>query len=151
MRGQMAGSTRRVAILIGAAIAMAAPGCRSITVSSATGVVVATVGESVPAGLEPAYVVEIDGRLQSYAQRSFALAPGVHVIRAAPHVPGPTHQVPTQEAMIRHIRNDPLELDVRPGQVYRIALRVLVPPDYTTRTGYWQAVVASSHPASGGG
>lgn len=140
---------RAVVLLTATAVVWTMSGCRSADVVADTGTVVSTVGESVPLGLEPAYIVEIDGRLQSHAQRSFPLAPGIHVIRVAPHVAGPTHQVPTQRAMVMHIRNDPLELEVRAGWVYRIALEVLEPPDYTTRTGHWQAVLASSRPAAG--
>lgn len=130
------------AIVVTWLIAILAGGCQHSAGARDSGTVVSTVGQTVPSGLEPAYVVRIDGHSVFPSQRGFALAPGIHEIRVAPHIPGPTHQVPTHEAMITVLRNDALELDVREGWTYFIAMRVIETPDYTTRTGYWRAEVA---------
>lgn len=103
-----------------------------------------TVGAPVPKGLEPAYVAEIDGRRVAHSRRSFQLKPGTHLIRVTPYVAGPTHEVPTQDAMLAYLRNDPLALEVRAGETHYIALRVITPIDYTTRAGYWRAELAHS-------
>lgn len=121
-------------------------GCQHGTGTRTSGTVISTVGQTVPSGLEPAYIVRIDGHTVFPSQRGFGVAPGVHEIRVAPHIPGPTHQVPTHEAMITELRNDPLELEVREGWTYFIAMRVIETPDYTTRKGYWRAEVARAVP-----
>jgi ABC-type Fe3+-hydroxamate transport system substrate-binding protein len=129
-----------------AILAVAVAACQGVESPRGTGTIISTAGETVPMGLEPAHVVVIDGRQVFPGQRGFALAPGVHEIRVAPHVAGPTHQVPTQYAMIRELTNDALELDVEAGWTYHIAMRVIEPPDYTNRVGHWQAVVARAIP-----
>lgn len=134
------------AIIATSLLAALVCGCQHGEADRATGTVISTVGDTVPAGLEPAYVVRIDGHAVFPSQRGFALAPGVHEIRVAPHIQGPTHQVPTHEAMIEALRNDALELDVRAGWTYFIAMRVFEVPDYTTRTGYWRAELARAVP-----
>ena len=129
-----------------AILAVGVAACQSAESPRSTGTVISSVGETVPMGLEPAYIVVIDGREVFPKQRGFALAPGVHEIRVAPHVEGPTHQVPTHYAMIRELTNDALELDVKAGWTYQIAMRVIETPDYTNRVGHWQAVVARTIP-----
>ncbi|MDH3915594.1 MAG: hypothetical protein OEU49_00085 [Chromatiales bacterium] len=108
------------------------------------GRIVATEGDTVPVGLEPARIVEIDGNRVFPAQRSFALAPGIHVIRVSPPVAGPPQQVPTEFGMLEYLRDEPLQLEVRAGWTYFIGLEVLERVDYTKRTGHWRAVVTRS-------
>ncbi len=146
-KGLSSAATRMCrAIIATSLLAAFLSGCQQGAAARSTGTVISTVGEMVPAGLEPAYVVRIDGHPVFPSQRGFALAPGVHEIRVAPHIQGPTHQVPTHEAMIEALRNDALELDVRAGWTYFIAMRVFEVPDYTTRTGYWRAELARAVP-----
>jgi hypothetical protein len=140
-------ATRMFRVSIAASLLAAyLSGCQHGAAARATGTVISTVGETVPAGLEPAYVVRIDGHPVFPSQRGFALAPGVHEIRVAPHIQGPTHQVPTHEAMIEVLRNEALELEVQAGWTYFIAMRVFEVPDYTTRTGHWRAELARAVP-----
>lgn len=106
------------------------------------GRIVATEGSTVPVGLEPARIVEIDGDRVFPAQRSFALAPGIHIIRVAPPVAGPPQQVPTEFGMLEYLQDEPLQLEVRSGWTYFIGLEVLERVDYTKRTGHWKAVVS---------
>jgi hypothetical protein len=129
-----------------AVLAVGPAACQSSESPRGTGTVISTVGETVPLGLEPAYIVLIDGHKVFPKQRGFALAPGVHEIRVAPHVEGPTHQVPTHYAMIRELTNDALDLNVEAGWTYHVAMRVIKTPDYTNRLGHWQAVVARAIP-----
>lgn len=104
-------------------------------------IVVSTVGRPVPAGFEPAYIIEIDGVRVSFSQRGHRLAPGLHIVRVAPHVQGPTHQVTSTEALALHIDNAPVEIEVDAGRIYEIGMRVLEPINVTRREGRWEAAV----------
>ena len=118
-------------------------GCRA-HIQPAVGRIVSTEGDSVPVGSQPARIVEIDGDRVFPSQRSFALAPGTHIIRVSPPIAGPTHQVPTEFGVLAYLSDEPLELDVEAGWTYFIGLEVIEPIDYTKRSGHWRAIVVRS-------
>jgi hypothetical protein len=111
--------------------------------AGATGVVLNTVGQPLPMGLEGAFIVEIDGEFVNWNQSGHRLAPGPHVIRVIPWVQGPSQQTPTAEAMATHYANTPVTVEVVAGRTYRIALRIIERVDHAGRRGRWEAVVAS--------
>lgn len=105
------------------------------------GIVVSTVGRSIPREFGPAYIIEIDGVRLSHVQRAHRLTPGRHTIRVVPELQGSSHHVPQRAALARQIENSPLELDVEVGRLYEIGLRVLEPINIRQRRGRWEAVV----------
>jgi len=111
--------------------------------AEATGVVLSTVGQPLPMGLEGAFIVEIDGEFVNWNQSGHRLAPGPHVIRVIPWVQGPSQQTPTAEAMATLYANSPVTVEVQAGRSYRIALRIIERIDHAGRRGRWEAVVAS--------
>lgn len=111
-----------------------------------TGLVVAA-ARPLPPGVEPAWIVEIDGEPVPWRQTTHRLATGPHRIRVVPRVEGPPEQVPSAEALATHWSNEPVRVEVEEGRTYVIGLRMLERLDQAGRRGRWQAVVTSVHPS----
>jgi hypothetical protein len=128
---------------LGLAVLLAA-GCSTVNgTSSQRGLLVGTAdaGETgLPAGVRRAVIYEIDGVRVATGQRTVSVSPGVHLIRAAPVVPGPSHQVPSSEILATSLRNHPVRIDVAAGQRYLIGIRWLEAFDYQRRSGSYEAV-----------
>lgn len=109
-----------------------------------TGIVLGSEGRPLPAGVAAARIVEIDGQPVTWSQTGHRLAPGRHVIRVVPRVEGPTHQVPSAEALATLWANEPVTVDVEAGTTYVIGLRLLERIDMAGRRGAWEAVLVSA-------
>jgi hypothetical protein len=123
-----------------AAVLCGCSGPRSIG-PDGTGIVLGSEGRPLPAGIEAARIVEIDGEPVTWSQTGHRLAPGRHVIRVVPRVEGPTEQVPSAEALATRWANEPVTIDVEAGQTYVIGLRLLERIETAGRRGSWEAVL----------
>jgi hypothetical protein len=103
-----------------------------------------------PAGVQRAVVLEIDGERVATGQRAVPVSVGVHTVRAAPVVAGPSHQVPSAEALATRLSNRTVTIHVTAGARYLIGIRWLQPPDYERGSGAYEAVAFSSGAVSGG-
>lgn len=137
---------RQIAIVAVTAFAVltAAGGCAaSGAVSAERGLIMATTGTrelALPTGVERAVIYEIDGVRVPAGQQTVQLFPGSHEIRAAPFIPGPTHQVPTAEWLATRLRNRTVTVDITPGSRYMIGIRWLEPLNYQRAGGAYEAV-----------
>lgn len=123
-----------------AAVLCGCSGPRSIG-PDGTGIVLGSEGRPLPAGIEAARIVEIDGEPVTWSQAGHRLAPGRHVIRVVPRVEGPIEQVPSAEALATRWANEPVTIDVEAGQTYVIGLRLLERIETAGRRGSWEAVL----------
>lgn len=142
-------SFQRALALACALLAIATGGCAVAGRTTAeTAVISGSSGRTLPEGLQPAVLVDIDGQRIATGQRAVVVAPGPHRITVAPVVAGPEQQVPGPEYLVSRFPNRPLQLQAEAGRVYVVALQFTEPLNLGDLSGAWEAILFESRGAA---
>ena len=101
-----------------------------------------TVGDPLPAGIRPAYIVEVNGERVHFARRIVRVEPGPVTVRVFPWIDGPPDLIPVKAAPRFDEQSLPLTLDAKAGHTYYIGVRMLEPfDDLRKQHGVWVPAV----------